>query len=46
MVYVYGAACCVELNESIDMMLTSNGFYLQELLDYQEQNLSPTVFGA
>jgi hypothetical protein len=35
MVYIYGAACCRELNESIDMMLTSNGFYFNELLEYQ-----------
>jgi hypothetical protein len=34
MVYIYGAACCRELNESIDMMLTSNGFYFDELLEY------------
>jgi len=46
MIYIYGAACCRELNESIAMMLTSNGFYFNELIDYMNDHvadLGPSV---
>jgi hypothetical protein len=47
MIYIYGAACCRELNESIAMMLTSTGFSLDDLMDYMNfdhiADLGPSV---
>jgi hypothetical protein len=49
MIYIFGAACCREVNESIDMLLTSNGWYFLELMDYMQDNqaaLGPPVLRA
>lgn len=45
-VYVYGAACCRELNQSIDLMLTRGGWTYDELETYWEETLSLTVQAA
>jgi len=34
MLYVYKTVCCKDLNESIDAMLTSYGFFYNELETY------------
>lgn len=40
MIFIYETICCWELNTSIDLMLTRGGFYLYELFEYQEDNMS------
>jgi hypothetical protein len=34
MVFIYEHICCWELNTSIDLMMTSGGFYFDELENY------------
>lgn len=40
MIFIYETICCWELNTSIDLMLTRGGFYLYELFEYQQDNMS------
>jgi hypothetical protein len=35
--YIYDVICCRHLNESIDMLLTANGFFIYELEEYLEK---------
>jgi hypothetical protein len=46
MVFIYETICCYELNTSIDLMLTRGGFYLYELFEYQEANLTTRILDA
>jgi hypothetical protein len=45
-VYIYETICCRDLNETVDNMLTRGGFFLDELFEYQELNLSLQINDA
>ena len=45
-IYIYQTICCRDLNLTIDAMLSRGGFFIYELFDYQDANLSTQIRDA